>query len=112
MSAALAWLSGERGVKPAETTLGVVGVGNVGSLVADYAASWGFRVMRSDPPRERAEGLGATEGFYPLKTLVAACARDLGLAPEPPPAPSAAPAGRRDDDVLAELARELAAAAP
>jgi erythronate-4-phosphate dehydrogenase len=44
-------------------------VGNVGSIVADYAASWGFRVMRSDPPRERAEGLGPEQGFYPLADI-------------------------------------------
>jgi erythronate-4-phosphate dehydrogenase len=73
VSAALAWLAVERDCVPSETTLGVVGVGNVGSLVASYAAAWGFRVMRSDPPRERAEGLGVAEGFYPLKELVAEC---------------------------------------
>jgi erythronate-4-phosphate dehydrogenase len=73
VSASLAWMAAERGLEPAETTLGVVGVGNVGSLVSHYAASWGFRVMRSDPPRERAEGLGAAEGFYPLNELVARC---------------------------------------
>jgi erythronate-4-phosphate dehydrogenase len=43
----------------------------VGSLVADYAESWGFRVMKSDPPRERREGLGEKEGFYPLSRIVA-----------------------------------------
>ncbi len=58
---------------PSEITLGVVGVGNVGSLVKEYAESWGFRVMCSDPPRERAEGLGPAEGFYPLPTLAAEC---------------------------------------
>ncbi|MDR2912949.1 MAG: 4-phosphoerythronate dehydrogenase [Alistipes sp.] len=70
VSAALAWLAGNRGLKPSETTLGVVGVGNVGSLVARYAAKWGFRVMCSDPPRERAEGLTAVDGFHPLSEIV------------------------------------------
>jgi erythronate-4-phosphate dehydrogenase len=69
----LAEVSSHRGLKPSETTLGVVGVGHVGSLVARYAAAWGFRVMCSDPPRERAEGLGAKEGFYPLSAVVAEC---------------------------------------
>ncbi len=68
VSAALAFLN----LQPQKTTLGVVGVGNVGSLVKKYAESWGFRVMCSDPPRERAEGLGAAEGFYPLNEIVAA----------------------------------------
>jgi erythronate-4-phosphate dehydrogenase len=52
-------------------TVGVVGAGNTGSLVAEYAAAWGFRVMRSDPPRERAEGLGPEQGFHPLEMLAA-----------------------------------------
>lgn len=71
VSAALGWLAANRGLEPATATLGVIGVGNVGSLVASYAAAWGFRVMRSDPPRERAEGLGRADGFYPLGEIVA-----------------------------------------
>jgi phosphoglycerate dehydrogenase-like enzyme len=34
--------------------LGVVGVGHVGSLVAEYAQSWGFEVLCCDPARARA----------------------------------------------------------
>jgi erythronate-4-phosphate dehydrogenase len=34
--------------------LGVVGVGNVGSIVARYAAALGMRVLLNDPPRARA----------------------------------------------------------
>jgi erythronate-4-phosphate dehydrogenase len=37
-------------------TLGVVGVGNVGSLVSRYARHWGFNVMECDPPRKAREG--------------------------------------------------------
>lgn len=37
-------------------TLGVVGVGHVGSLVARWGRSLGMRVMECDPPRQRAEG--------------------------------------------------------
>jgi erythronate-4-phosphate dehydrogenase len=70
-------ISAYRGLKPPEfpsaMTLGVVGVGHVGGLVRAYAAGWGFRVICSDPPRERAEGLGAKEGFYPLETLTREC---------------------------------------
>lgn len=55
---------------PQERTLGIIGAGHVGSIVADYARSWGFRVLCSDPPRERAEGLGRDEGFVPLEELL------------------------------------------
>lgn len=41
---------------PKDYTLGVVGVGNVGSLVAEYARAWGFRVLACDPPRMEREG--------------------------------------------------------
>ncbi len=37
-------------------TIGVVGVGHVGSIVARWARSLGMRVLECDPPRERAEG--------------------------------------------------------
>ncbi len=36
-------------------TLGVIGVGHVGSKVADYGERLGFRVLRNDPPKERLE---------------------------------------------------------
>ena len=42
-----------------EKTLGVVGVGNVGSKVARLAALLGFRVLLCDPPRARREGSGS-----------------------------------------------------
>lgn len=37
-------------------TVGIVGVGNVGSRVAKLAESFGMKVLLNDPPRERAEG--------------------------------------------------------
>lgn len=70
VAAALAHLAAVQGWRPEEKTLGVVGVGHVGSLVAEYARAWGFRVLCSDPPREQNEGLGAEEGFVPLEKLV------------------------------------------
>ena len=51
------------------STLGIVGVGHVGSLVADAAARAGLRVLLNDPPREAAEGSAA---FTPLPELLAA----------------------------------------
>lgn len=41
-----------------EKTLGVVGVGNVGSKVARLAVLLGFKVLLCDPPRARREGSG------------------------------------------------------
>lgn len=48
-------------------TLGVVGVGNVGSKVADAARLLGMRVLLCDPPRARREG---QEGFVTLDTII------------------------------------------
>ncbi|WP_418982147.1 4-phosphoerythronate dehydrogenase [Alistipes sp.] len=63
--AVLVHLSRTQGWQPAQRTLGVVGVGHVGSLVARYAAAWGFRVLGCDPPREEREHAG----FLPLETV-------------------------------------------
>lgn len=71
VAAALAHLSQVQGWSPSERTLGVVGVGNVGRLVKEYAEMWGFRVLCSDPPRQESEGLGPKEGFVPLEELLA-----------------------------------------
>lgn len=66
VGAVLALFAGRDGWKPEQRTLGVVGVGNVGKLVADYAQSWGFRVLRCDPPRVLAQGL---TDFYTLEQV-------------------------------------------
>lgn len=54
---------------PKSYTLGVVGVGNVGSLVSTYARHWGFRVMECDPPRKEREG----GEFYTIEEIVRNC---------------------------------------
>ncbi len=56
VSAALVHVCRRLERRPEELTLGVVGVGHVGSLVAEYAEQWGFGVLRCDPPRKEAEG--------------------------------------------------------
>ena len=58
VSAALALLAQREGFVPKERTLGIVGVGNVGRLVKEYAEHWGFRTICSDPPRQERENLG------------------------------------------------------
>ena len=46
-------------------TLGVVGVGNVGKIIARWGDLLGMKVLRCDPPRQRAEG----GDFVDLKTI-------------------------------------------
>jgi erythronate-4-phosphate dehydrogenase len=50
-----------------QKTLGIVGVGNVGSKVARLAALLGFRVLLCDPPRARREG---GSGFVDLDRII------------------------------------------
>ena len=50
-----------------DMTIGIVGVGNVGSKVARLAALLGFRVLLCDPPRQKKEGNGL---FVTLDRLV------------------------------------------
>ena len=60
------WLKKEL-LNPAEVTLGVVGVGHVGSIVARWAEQCGITVLRNDPPRALAEG---SDGFSSLEQLL------------------------------------------
>ncbi len=65
VAALLAKIARKEGFRPHERTLGIVGVGHVGSLVKAYAEAWGFRVLCCDPPREEREKLG----FLPLEAV-------------------------------------------
>ena len=56
VAAAFAQLSSRDGWQPRDITLGIVGVGHVGSLVEEYARKWGFKVVCCDPPRKEREG--------------------------------------------------------
>jgi erythronate-4-phosphate dehydrogenase len=51
-----------------DKTLGVVGVGNVGSRVVRYAEALGMRVLQNDPPRQRTERL---THFVSLERVIA-----------------------------------------
>ena len=58
-------LKREKGVKLEETTLGIVGVGHVGSRVKRMAESLGMKVLLNDPPRaDKGE-----KGFVDLRTI-------------------------------------------
>ena len=50
-------------------TLGVVGVGNVGSKVAEVASLLGMKVLLNDPPRARKEG-NTQPSFVTLDTII------------------------------------------
>ena len=66
IASALLSLSAKYGFSLAGKTLGVVGVGHVGKLVADLGERWGMRVLRNDPPREEA----GEKGFVSLDELL------------------------------------------
>ena len=66
-NAALLLLERERGFSLRGACLGVVGVGHVGSRVADVGRRLGMTVLCCDPPRAEAEG---PEGFTSLEELV------------------------------------------
>ncbi len=51
-------------------TMGIVGVGHVGSLVAEVAGDLGMKVLLNDPPREEQEGPGR---YHPLHHLAEEC---------------------------------------
>ncbi len=68
--ASLLVLARSRSFRLQDKTLGVIGVGNVGSKVVKYARALGMRVLQNDPPRQRAESPGA-EGFVSLQQVLA-----------------------------------------
>ncbi len=68
VTALLVTLARNRGLDLSKMTLGVVGVGNVGSKVAEAASILGMKVLLNDPPRERREG---PSSFVSLDYLVA-----------------------------------------
>jgi erythronate-4-phosphate dehydrogenase len=67
IASALVFLSEKYGFDYKNITLGVVGVGNVGSKVVNIADALGMKVLMNDPPRERKEGKNA---FVPLETIL------------------------------------------
>ena len=59
-------LAHRRGESLTGKTIGVIGVGNVGSKIARNARTLGMNVLLNDPPRARREGAA---GFAELETL-------------------------------------------
>ena len=67
ISSVLCTLCRRFGLRFEDTTLGVVGVGHVGSKVAAAARAMGMKVLLCDPPRAREEG---PEAFVDLDEIV------------------------------------------
>ena len=55
IAAVLAWLGHNRNLRFKDTTLGIIGVGHVGSKVAHMAGALGMNILLNDPPRQRKE---------------------------------------------------------
>ncbi|MBL7971978.1 MAG: 4-phosphoerythronate dehydrogenase PdxB [Prolixibacteraceae bacterium] len=60
-------LAETRNLRLKDLCIGVVGVGNVGSKVARISELFGMKVLKNDPPRERAEG---SAEFVSLKQVM------------------------------------------
>lgn len=68
ISSVLVVLAQRHGLELDKMTLGVVGVGNVGSKVAEVGRALGMKVLLNDPPRSRKEG---GDAFVGLDRIVA-----------------------------------------
>jgi erythronate-4-phosphate dehydrogenase len=62
VTSALLCLANRHGLTLEGKTIGVVGVGNVGSRVVQKAEALGMRVLRNDPPKEEKERRGQVSG--------------------------------------------------
>ena len=56
--AALLNVAVKKNISLRNKTIGVIGVGNIGSRVVNYADALGLKVLKNDPPKER-EGIGS-----------------------------------------------------
>jgi len=66
IASALLHLAEKKQFNLSEKTIGIVGVGNVGSKVAKLCETLGMKVLLNDPPRARQEG---DQGFVSLDQL-------------------------------------------
>jgi len=72
ITAALLTLGERHGITLEGKTIGVIGVGNVGSRVVRKARALGMRVLMNDPPRERLQksGVRSQKGIEPDEAFV------------------------------------------
>jgi erythronate-4-phosphate dehydrogenase len=64
ITAAIVSLIREKELNINDLTLGVIGVGNVGSKVAATAEALGMKVLRNDPPRKERESESNSQEFF------------------------------------------------
>ena len=67
IASALIVMADKQGFALKDKTIGIVGVGNVGSKVARIAGIFGMKVLLNDPPRARKEG---QNGFVDLDEIL------------------------------------------
>jgi erythronate-4-phosphate dehydrogenase len=67
IAAALLKISSESGFSLRDKTLGIIGVGNVGSRILSFAGALGLNVILNDPPRQRME---RNDSFSSLDNLL------------------------------------------
>ena len=67
IAAALLKISFEKNFNLKDKTLGIIGVGNVGSKVEKFARTIGMNVLLNDPPRARREG---KKNFHSLNVVL------------------------------------------
>ena len=67
-----AWMRARSISSPQGLTLGIVGVGHIGSIVARWARQLGFATLLNDPPREKRDG-SFDVIFEPLEALQHRC---------------------------------------
>ena len=67
-----AWMQARGIATPEGLTLGIVGVGHIGSIVARWGRALGFTVLLNDPPREKRDG-SFDVNIFPLEELQRCC---------------------------------------
>lgn len=67
-----AWMQSRGITSPKGLTVGIVGVGHIGSIVARWGRALGFTVLLNDPPREKRDG-SVDVKFLPLDELQRRC---------------------------------------
>ena len=66
-----AWMHFRNITSPDGLTIGIVGVGHIGSIVARWGRALGFTVLLNDPPKENGENGG--HSYFPLEELQRQC---------------------------------------